>query len=198
MSVPNTSALLETIPADARVLVIGEPDPQVTVRFSQLEQIPWDDLPDAEKRYPLICCRYAAHLWLDAFDLVQRCAGLLDQNGWLLIEDITVPDDERAAYYVEAFYHLRAGKVRRFYAGYAWEGMLLDAGLQPAWSETNVTRLVLSDWAADSSPAVVQRLQILLKQAPGPVRDWWHPAAVGSAEASFDQHKVIIAGQLLE
>ena len=47
----------------------------------------------------------------------------------LLVEDNTVPDDERAARYVDAFERLRDPSHHRMYAGYEWQGMFLDAGL---------------------------------------------------------------------
>jgi SAM-dependent methyltransferase len=195
MSAHNYDELLAAIPADAPVVCLGEADSSLRERFSQLEIASWDALPDASQRYDLICCRYVAHHPPDAFTLVQDCARRLNPGGWLLIEDLTVPDDERAAYYIQSFYSLRSGVPQRYYAPYAWEGMLLDSGLDPIWQAQAESRLTLSDWAADCSAAVMLWLQILLRQAPGPVRDWWHPAALGSDAASFVQRSLVIAAR---
>ena len=180
---------------DARVLLLGAPDDALAQRFTRLEQAAVESLPAGESQFELIVCRDVAHDLPDAFDLLRHCAALLAPGGWLRVEDVLIPDDERAAYYVEAFYRLRAGTPQRYYAGYAWEGMLLDAGLSLDWQETDETHLLLRDWAAGCSDAVMTRLQILLHQAPAAVGDWLSPVALGSDAASFRQYRLQIAGR---
>ncbi len=187
MSAHNYDSLIHSLAPDSAVLLLGEPDAALTQRFPQLERAEVGSLPTGDSRFALIVCRDVTAGLPDAFDLLRHCAGLLLPGGWLLVEDLLVPDDERAAFYVQAFYSLRAGTPQRYYAAYAWEGMLLDAGLSLGWQETDETRLLLRDWGAGCSDAVMTRLQILLHQAPAAVGDWLSPVALGSDAASFSQ-----------
>jgi hypothetical protein len=75
--------------------------------------------------------------------------------------------------------------------------MLLDAGLAVAHTETHVksdTKLV--PWAERQgcAPDTVERLQVMLAQAPAAVAEWMRPQCVGTADAAFEHHYLIIVG----
>jgi ubiquinone/menaquinone biosynthesis C-methylase UbiE len=84
----------------------------------------------ADDIFDLVTCRVAAHHFPDCFLFVQECARVMKPGGLLLIEDHVVPEDDRAARYIDAFDRLRDPSHNRAYAEYEWRGMLLDAGLQ--------------------------------------------------------------------
>ena len=155
-------------------------------------------LPFPAATFDLVTCRIAPHHFPDCYRFVTECARVLRPGGLLLIEDNTVPDDPRAARYIDSFERLRDPSHHRSYAGYEWEGMLLDAGLVVEHVETLTKPAVnLLDWAGrqGASAAVIERLQVLLRQAPPAVRAWLHPFASGTPDATFDHHYVLVKGR---
>jgi ubiquinone/menaquinone biosynthesis C-methylase UbiE len=157
-----------------------------------------ENLPFAARTFDLITCRIAPHHFPDCFRFVQECARVLKPGAVLLIEDNTVPEDDRAARYIDSFERLRDPSHQRMYADYEWRGMFLDAGLTIELTEriTNPgTRLL--PWAERQgcTPYVIERLHILLKQAPQAAGEWLRPQAAGTPDATFDHHYLIIAGR---
>ena len=56
---------------------------------------------------------------------------------------------------------------------------------------------VLVDWAERQgcTPDVIERLQILLRQAPEAAAAWMRPTGSGTPEATFDHHYILIMGR---
>lgn len=154
-------------------------------------------LPFASGSFDLVTCRIAAHHFPDAFRFACECTRVLRPGGLLLVIDQVVPDDERAARYVNAFETLRDPSHVRAFAAYEWEGMLLDAGLLVEAIEFFNRRHELLDWAARQSnpPEVVEHLQILLMRAPDEAAQHLAAQHAGTAAASFLIHQILIAGR---
>lgn len=156
-----------------------------------------EELPFASNTFELVTCRIAPHHFPDCFRFVQECARVLKPDGRLVVEDHVMPDDERAAWYIDAFERLRDPSHFRAYAGYEWQGMFLDAGLQVEQMETLTKAGVkLIPWAERQgcTPAVIQHLQIMLVQAPDAVAAWMNPQCAATPDATFDHHYILIAG----
>jgi ubiquinone/menaquinone biosynthesis C-methylase UbiE len=178
--------------AAARNFIAGQNANNVSYAAGDAERIPF-----ADNCFDLITCRIAPHHFPDCFRFVQECARALKPGGRLLVEDNSAPDDERAARYVDSFERLRDPSHYRMYAGYEWQGMFLDAGLEVAALETlGKPGTKLLPWAERQgcSPAVIERLQIMLAQAPSAVAEWMQPRCAGTADASFDHRYIIIMG----
>lgn len=184
-----TPAMLDA----ARAFIRGEGAANVEFSAGDAENLPFET-----NTFDLVTCRIAPHHFPDCFRFVQECARVLKLGGRLVIEDQLVPDDDRAARYVDAFERLRDPSHHRIYADYEWRGMFLDAGLTVEQSET-VTKTThkLVPWAERQgcSPEIIERLQVMLKQAPTPVADWMQPECVGTADATFTHHYILIVGQ---
>jgi hypothetical protein len=75
--------------------------------------------------------------------------------------------------------------------------MFLDAGLSVEHTETFEHTIHLLEWAGQQacSPAVVERLQIMLKQAPQAVAEHLRPFAVGTPDAFYAQVQVLLMGR---
>jgi ubiquinone/menaquinone biosynthesis C-methylase UbiE len=156
-----------------------------------------EQLPFLANSFDLVTCRIAPHHFPDCFHFVQECARVLKPGGRLVVEDHVLPDDERAARYIDAFERLRDPSHFRAHAGYEWQGMFLDAGLQVEQVETLTKAGVkLIPWAERQgcTPAVIQHLQIMLVQAPNAVAAWMNPQCAGTSDAAFDHHYILIAG----
>ncbi len=153
-------------------------------------------LPFAAATFDLITCRIAPHHFPNCDRFVEECARALRPGGRLIVQDQALPDDKRAARYVEAFERLRDPSHHRAYAAYEWEGMFLNAGLTVTALETARKRASLLDWASvqHCTPEVIEHLQIMLIQAPAAVAQHLQPHCAGCADASFEHVYVIIAG----
>ncbi|MEO8606610.1 MAG: class I SAM-dependent methyltransferase [Chloroflexota bacterium] len=156
-----------------------------------------EQLAFADATFDVVTCRIAPHHFPDCFHFVQECARVLKTGGRLVVEDHVMPDDERAARYIDSLERLRDPSHYRAFADYEWQGMFLDAGLVVE----HVEKLTKADvklvpWAERQgcTPAVIERLQVMLRQAPEAVAAAIHPQYSGTADAAFDHHYIIIVG----
>jgi len=157
-----------------------------------------ENLPFADNIFDLVTCRIAPHHFADCFKFVLECARVLKPGGILIVEDQLVPEDDRAARYVDAFERLRDPSHNRIYAMYEWRGMYLDAGLTVEHAEQITkqdTNLVTWSERQGCTPDVIERLQIMLAQAPDAVAEWMQPQCVGTQDAKFNHNYIIIVGR---
>ena len=163
------------------------------VRFSAADA---EALPFAAATFDLVTCRIAPHHFPDLFQFVRECARVLKAGGGLIVQDLTVPDDERAARYVDSFERLRDPSHLRMAAPYEWEGLFLDAGLTVDTVELHRRPATMEDWARQQacSADIIERLHIMLAQAPDAVREWLALQHAGTPAAQFDHVYVLIAG----
>ena len=156
-----------------------------------------ENLPFADAQFDLVTCRIAPHHFPDAFKFVLECARVLKPGGLLLLQDHVLPDDERAADYVDAFEKLRDPSHHQAFPEYAWQGMFLDAGLTVDHTEQLTKRHNFIDWTTrqQCDPATIERLTVLLAQAPQTPAAWLQARAIGTADCSFVNHHLIIMGR---
>jgi ubiquinone/menaquinone biosynthesis C-methylase UbiE len=156
-----------------------------------------EHLAFADATFDVVACRIAPHHFPDCFRFVQECARVLKAGGRLLVEDHVLPDDERAARYIDSFERLRDPSHFRAFADYEWQGMFLDAGLTVEHVE-KLTKpgVKLVPWAErqGSTNAVIERLQVMLVQAPEAVAAAMNPQYASTPDAAFDHHYIIIIG----
>ncbi len=179
--------------AAARTFINGKGVENVDFMAGDAEQLPF-----ATNTFDLVTCRIAPHHFPDCWQFVQESARVLKPGGTLIVQDNTVPDDERAARYVDAFERLRDPSHHRMYAGYEWQGMFLDAGLKVEAPElVHKSGANLVDWASRQGQGteVIKRLQVMLMQAPEAARAWLNPHAAGTTDATFDHSYVIVVGR---
>jgi SAM-dependent methyltransferase len=187
------SDLTPTMLYSAREFIMGQGVANVMFSAGDAENLPF-----ASNVFDLATCRIAPHHFPDCFRFVQECARVLKPGGCLLVEDHLAPEDERAARYLDAFERLRDPSHQRAFAEYEWRGMFLDASLAVIHTEAIVkSGGKLIPWAERQgcAPATIERLQVMLAQSPAAVREWVKPQCVGTADAAFDQHYIIILGR---
>ncbi len=153
-----------------------------------------ENLSFADNSFDLITCRIAPHHFPDPFKFVQETARCLKPNGIFLLQDLTVPDDEKAARFIDSFERLRDPSHVRMYAEYEWRGMCLDAGLIIEHTELQRHPANMLEWAKmqGCDAATIQHLQILMLQAPSIVRDWLNICCAGTEDAGFDHVYMIL------
>lgn len=131
----------------------------------------------------------------DLFPVFLAAAQVLKSDSTLVFNDVCMPDDDYAAYYVNAFYGLGDLTHQRGIPPYRWEELLFGVGLQVERTEILRKHIRLVDWAKGCPPVVVQRLQVMLKQAPPLVADHLRPFAVGTSDTMFTHSLMAIVAR---
>lgn len=154
-------------------------------------------LPFAPESFDLITCRVAIHHFPDAYRFMLECQRVLKRGGMLLVQDHVQPESERDAAYLEAFERLRDPSHHRAFSLSEWRGLYLDAGLTVDAADIIKKEANFLAWAQrqDCPPDVIERLTILLAQAPPAARDWVEPKCVGTPDATFKHVYIVIAGR---
>ncbi|MBC8098796.1 MAG: methyltransferase domain-containing protein [Armatimonadetes bacterium] len=155
-----------------------------------------EKLAFADNSFDLVTCRIAPHHFPDVYRFVVECARVLKPGGRLVIMDQTVPEDDAAARYIDAFERLRDPSHHRIYSESEWRGTYLDAGLTIISSELTHKVANLLEWAViqDCPPDLIERLHVMMAQAPDAVREWVHPRYINTPEADFWHVYVLIVG----
>lgn len=182
----------------APVMLMTARDAISAKAVSNVDYVPADaeNLPFADSSVELVVCRVAAHHFPDIFKFVQESARILKPGGKLVIQDHVLPDDAKDAAYIEAFERLRDPSHYQALSEYEWRGVFLDAGLTVDQVELLLRRAKMLGWAERQgcTPEVIERLHILMVQAPAGVVEWMQIECAGTDDAAFDHTYVLIAG----
>jgi ubiquinone/menaquinone biosynthesis C-methylase UbiE len=154
-------------------------------------------LPFQDKRFDLVTCRIAPHHFEDCLRFICHSARVLKGGGLLLVQDHVLPEEEKAARYVDAFERLRDPSHHRAFSESEWRGLFVEAGLQLENVEQVIKRHALIPWVErqGGGAALIERLRTMMDQASQPVRDWMQPKNWSTPEANFANRHVIIAGR---
>jgi ubiquinone/menaquinone biosynthesis C-methylase UbiE len=162
---------------------LAQQAPAVVFAGGDAEALPF---PDAS--FDCITCRIAAHHFPQPARFVDEVARCLRPGGVFVLQDLAAPENARAAAWCDAFERLRDPSHVHMLAAYAWAGLCLNSGLHPQPSVIHRHAARLLPWAERQGcpPAVIERLQLLLLQAPPAVRAWLNICCAGSPDAGFD------------
>ncbi len=164
------------------------------IEFVQLDA---EALPFEGGSFDLVTCRIAPHHFPDPGHFVQEAARVVRAKGIVAVIDQIVPENRRAARYINAFERLRDPSHAWAYSLPRWERFFQAAGLSVWHREPFERRHQLGPWAArmHCAPDVVLRLRVMLVQAPEKAAAWLQPEVYPHAGASFLIHQAIILGR---
>jgi ubiquinone/menaquinone biosynthesis C-methylase UbiE len=156
-----------------------------------------ENLPFDENTFDLVTCRIAPHHFPDCVQFVREAARVLKAGGLLLLQDQVLPDDEASARYVDSFERLRDPSHNRAFNPHEWVEMFERAGLTIEHTEEIVKRHGLLHWAEmqGCTLEVIGQLTQMLVEAPPIVAAWLDAQDVGTPEASFVNHHILIKGR---
>ena len=180
-----------TMLAEAEAFIRSKGVENVEFKVADAESLPFEDAS-----FDLVTCRIAAHHFPDVYKFVTEAARVLKPGGRFIVQDHVLPEDKKAADYIEAFERLRDPSHGQAYNEYEWQGMYLDAGLVVDKSEILNREAHMLEWAERQgcSPDVVERLHVMMVQAPQPVTDFYNMKCVGTDDATFTHMYIMIAG----
>ena len=153
-------------------------------------------MPFADNVFDLVTCRIAPHHFPNVFHFVQEASRILKPGGRFVVQDHMLPEDKKAAVYLEAFERLRDPSHNRALSESEWSSDFLASGLTVEYTEKLERQAKLVNWAERQgcSPEVIEHLQILLVQAPDAVAEYIQPHAAGTPDAEFNHVHILISG----
>ncbi len=156
----------------------------VNVRFVQGQA---EKLPFVDGAFDVVTCRLAVHHFAQVGQFFYEAARVLKAGGVLVVQDHLAPTHKRAAAYVDAFEMLRDPAHVRALPFYAWERYCQQAGLTLRAYETLFKQHHLETWARRQHcpPDIIDKLHILLLQAPEKARAYLQPQDEGTPRATF-------------
>lgn len=156
-----------------------------------------EDLPFDAGTFDLVTCRIAAHHFPDAARFVAESARVLRPGGLLWVQDHMLSEDQDTARYADAFEKLRDPSHVQAFTESEWLAMFRGADLTVEHTEQLVKRHGFLPWAERQgcTPEVVERLAGRLAEAPEAAAEWMRPRDLGTPQASFVNHHLLIAGR---
>lgn len=176
----------------AKTFITGQGVTNVDFKLADAEDLPFDD-----GQFDLVTCRIAPHHFPDVQQFVNEAVRVLKPGGLFLMQDQVLPEDYDAARYVDAFEKIRDPSHHRVYSEREWVDLFGAAGLTVEHTEQISKRHDLVHWAQmqGNNEHDIERLQVLLRVAPPLAVAWMDAQNVGTPDATFLNHHLMIAGR---
>jgi len=133
-----------------------------------------EDLPYPDASFDLVTCRIAPHHFSDIPRFLAESFRVLKPGGVMAVVDNIVPRGE-ADRYVNDFEKLRDPSHGRCLSLAEWLTAFETAGFAIQHRETMIKMMVFEDWAVRHDEPTRARLRQLLREAPPPAADYFHP-----------------------
>ena len=164
----------------------------VSFRQADAENLPFEDA-----QFDLVTCRIAPHHFPNAQAFVRECARVLKPGSLLLLQDQLLPDDQKAARFVDDFERLRDPSHHRAFNTAEWHDMFTAAGIVAEHSEEYIKRHDFLAWAkrqGNDEKTIAELIRMLRGAAPI-ARDWMMPRHWGTEAATFVNRHILMRGR---
>jgi ubiquinone/menaquinone biosynthesis C-methylase UbiE len=147
--------------------------------------------------FDAVTCRIAPHHFTNCTRFLEETARVLKPGGSFILQDHVLPDDEDSGRYIDNFERLRDPSHIRAFSHEEWIKLSQNSGLQVEITEEVTKRHILRTWAERQGckPATITQLASMIQNPPPPVRDWLQVENLGTPEASFVNHHIILLGR---
>lgn len=175
----------------ARQHITGKGIDNVSFKIADAEDLPFED-----EGFDLVTCRIAPHHFPSIATFVRESARVLKPGGLLLVQDQVLPEDPSTAAYVDGFEKRRDPSHNFALTESQWRQIFEDAGLTVLHTEQLTKRHNLVNWAKmqGNDETLINELRRMLHDAPPSAAEWMEIQELGTGEASFVNHHLIIAG----
>jgi hypothetical protein len=155
-------------------------------------------IPVADHRLDMVTCS-TAHLYPTTETFIRELGRCLKHEGGLGILSPITSEVPRLARYCNLFYRLHKPTHQWAYSLHDWHFFLEMAGLEILSEEVIGTSVYLGEWADNCDEITLERLRVMLLQAPQPVRDWYQieakPGLSPYKDIRFTIPQVVIIAQ---
>lgn len=184
---PSTSVILD---------VIGQTMPSSADAIINLSDDAIQSAP-LDAQYDAIFCRFALCLQLDPYTYLTDMMRQLKPHGMLIVQDYVLPDVQKIADYLNGFIYILNKKHVKSFAQYAWNGLLLDVGLNIQSFHHRPIKMTLQQWIEYYQPSNLnlQQAQVMLVQAPNAVDNTLHLQYAGTSYAEFELQEIVCVAQ---
>jgi ubiquinone/menaquinone biosynthesis C-methylase UbiE len=138
-----------------------------------------EGLPFPSASLDAVTCRIAPHHFPHVQAFVEECARVLKPGGKLGIVDIISSEVGKEARYTNMFETLRDPSHVWAYSIPDWQFFLESAGMRLELVERVEVQQQVGVWAKriGCDDTIIERLRVMLLQAPVPIRDWYRITA---------------------
>jgi ubiquinone/menaquinone biosynthesis C-methylase UbiE/glutaredoxin 2 len=134
-----------------------------------------EKLPYPDNTFGLITCRMAAHHFSAPEMFIRECARVLRTYGYLVLIDVTVPDDHVEAHeWMDTLERLRDPSHAKFTTPNVWRKWCVDAALTVTKSQVESFKMPDVNWyfnVANTPPENRKKVLEMIAKAPASVRE---------------------------
>jgi hypothetical protein len=187
---------LQSKPSDKVLDIIGYPLPSSAENMINLRDAD-EQSSLGTMQYDLMLYRLALRLQRAPYTYLSGMIKQLNAQGIVILQDYVLPDDTQEADYINGLIHIFDKYHVKSFAQYAWDGLLLDVGLNIQAYHRRPIKMTIQQWIEDYrlNPIEIQHAQVMLVQAPDAVVNTLQLRYPGTPYAEFELQEIVCIAQ---